>query len=84
MDEATQARVFEPYFSTKEPGRGTGLGLAIVRHIVEQFGGAVAVRSELQRGTTVEIRLPPAVDEPARVPMSPPPPVETTRRRDPV
>jgi signal transduction histidine kinase len=62
MDDQTRARVFEPYFSTKEPGRGTGLGLAIVRQVVEQVGGTVSVQSELRHGTTVAISLPPALD----------------------
>jgi hypothetical protein len=68
MDDETQARVFEPYFSTKEPGRGTGLGLAIVRQIVEQIGGTINVRSELRRGTTVTLSLPPVAGAQAAMP----------------
>ncbi len=47
--------VFEPHFSTNTSG--TGLGLAICRRLVESWGGAIAVESELDRGTTVTIRL---------------------------
>lgn len=50
------AKVFEPYFTTKE--KGTGLGLAIVRHNTEIYGGTVDVESELGIGTTFKITLP--------------------------
>lgn len=52
-----RARMFEPFFTTRE--KGTGLGLAFVREIVDDHGGALSVRSE--SGTTVfEVRLPAA------------------------
>jgi signal transduction histidine kinase len=56
MDADALARAFEPYFSTK--ASGTGLGLPIAKRNVELNGGAIAVRSEIGRGTTVEISLP--------------------------
>ena len=56
MDEASLARLFEPYFSTKAVG--TGLGLSIARRNVELNGGTIGVTSERGRGTRVVIRLP--------------------------
>jgi signal transduction histidine kinase len=58
MDEATQARMFEPYFSTKSLDKRTGLGLSIVYGIVQQNNGSMEVQSELDEGTTMKILLP--------------------------
>jgi signal transduction histidine kinase len=56
MDPEALERVFEPYFSTK--ATGTGLGLPIAKRNVELTGGTIAVTSERDRGTTVELTLP--------------------------
>jgi two-component system NtrC family sensor kinase len=58
MSAETAARVFEPFFTTKEVGKGTGLGLHIVRGEIEKHGGAIAVESELGKGTCFTVRLP--------------------------
>lgn len=58
MDEDLRARVFSPFFTTKEPGIGTGLGLATVQRVVGHAGGFVRLDSEPGRGTTFELWFP--------------------------
>ena len=51
-------RIFDPWVSTKQPGRGTGLGLAIARDVISAHGGLIAVASAEGVGTTFTIDLP--------------------------
>jgi signal transduction histidine kinase len=57
MSEQTIKRIFEPFFTTRRANGGTGLGLAIAYRIVEEHGGAIAVTSKLDVGTTFKISL---------------------------
>ncbi|HEY0423715.1 MAG TPA: PAS domain S-box protein, partial [Rhodopila sp.] len=60
MDRAVLARVTEPFFTTKEPGKGTGLGLAMAKGFVEQSGGSLAIDSTVGFGTRISLWLPTA------------------------
>ncbi len=51
-------RVFEPFFSTKGPGKGTGLGLPIARHIVHEHGGAIRLENAPGAGALAIVELP--------------------------
>lgn len=51
-------RIFEPFFSTKQPGKGTGLGLAIVASTIENLGGTVWVQRAREGGAAFVILLP--------------------------
>lgn len=52
------ARIFAPFFTTKERGKGTGLGLYIVQSIIKKYGGTIAPSSEPNNGTTFRIQFP--------------------------
>ena len=58
MTEAQKAHIFEPFYTTKDPGRGTGLGLATSHRIIEQHGGQVELFSKLGKGSTFIVHLP--------------------------
>jgi len=52
-------RIFDPFFTTKDIGVGTGIGLSISRNIVTALGGEITVTTEVGRGSSFCIALPP-------------------------
>lgn len=50
--------VFDPFYTTKPPGKGTGLGLNVVWRIVTKYRGTVNVESQVGRGTTIRFKFP--------------------------
>jgi PAS domain S-box-containing protein len=58
MSEELKARIFEPYFTTKDPGKGTGLGLSTAYGIVRQMEGHIWVESRPGAGSTFHVLLP--------------------------
>jgi signal transduction histidine kinase len=58
MDEATMARMFEPFFTTRNVGHGSGLGLAVVHGLVSDMQGTLEVDSQPGAGTRIRIILP--------------------------
>jgi signal transduction histidine kinase len=54
-------KIFQPYFTTKAPGKGTGLGLAIVHRLLKEARGCLHVHSEAGEGTSFSIYLPATV-----------------------
>jgi len=58
MDDEMLDKIFEPYFTTKDPGKGTGLGLAVVHGIVKSHHGFLEVESKVGKGTVFCVMLP--------------------------
>jgi len=62
MPADVMARAFDPFFTTKPPGRGSGLGLSQVYGLATQSGGLAQINSVPNKGTTITVYLPRAVD----------------------
>ena len=58
IEKSILDKIFEPYFTTKDPGKGTGLGLSLVHGIVQIHGGFITVDSSIGKGTTFSVYLP--------------------------
>ena len=58
MPDAVQARIFDPFYTTKATDKGTGLGLSIAHGIVKGHGGNIAVESDVGKGSCFHVDLP--------------------------
>ncbi len=58
ISEENLSRVFEPFFSTRDPGKGSGLGMSLSYGIIQAHGGDIKIESRQGVGTTVEVVLP--------------------------
>ncbi|NOX17614.1 MAG: hypothetical protein GXO87_04950 [Chlorobi bacterium] len=58
IDKKDIEKIFDPFYTTKEPGKGTGLGLSVSLGIIDNFGGKIEVNSEKEYGTAFKIIIP--------------------------
>ena len=58
IEPETLHKIFEPFYTTKEPGEGTGMGLSICHGIVQQHGGEMWATSKKGTGMSFFVRLP--------------------------
>ena len=63
IPEEPKARIFDPFFSTKEVDKGTGLGLSSSKEIINKHNGEFMVESAMGRGTTFTVKLPISPEE---------------------
>ncbi|MGX4640508.1 response regulator [Massilia sp. SYSU DXS3249] len=63
MPPEVLAKIFDPFYTTKAPGKGTGLGMSMVYGFVKQSGGEIRIESRAGQGTTIRIYLPRAHGE---------------------
>jgi C4-dicarboxylate-specific signal transduction histidine kinase len=58
MDDDVKSHAFDPFFSTKAPGKGIGLGLGLCRNLIEEHGGRCQIETRAGAGTTIQVCLP--------------------------
>jgi signal transduction histidine kinase len=71
IPKENMSKLFTPFFTTKQIGKGTGLGLPIAYGIVKMHRGSITVRSDMGKGTTFIIAIPPDVRDLHTGPMTP-------------
>jgi signal transduction histidine kinase len=60
VPESERARIFDAFYTTKQPGHGLGLGLTITRRVIVSLGGTLTVKGEPGKGSEFIIRVPSA------------------------
>ncbi|MCJ8319561.1 MAG: ATP-binding protein [Colwellia sp.] len=58
MDETTQEKIFEPFYTTKDASNGTGLGMSVSFEVMQTHKGSIKISSQLNHGSTIILRLP--------------------------
>jgi C4-dicarboxylate-specific signal transduction histidine kinase len=58
IPEDIRAKIFQPFFTTKQSGKGTGLGLSVSTKIIEEHKGRIEIESKVGEGTTFSVILP--------------------------
>ena len=58
IDPSIADKIFDPFYTTKDPDKGTGLGLSICKSIVEEFGGTIAFDSGNEDGAVFTVQFP--------------------------
>jgi CheY-like chemotaxis protein len=75
ITQEVMEHLFEPFFTTRSAESGTGLGLAVVHGVVTEFGGAIDVHSQVEKGSTFSLYFPECTDpvDPVAMPAAPAP-----------
>lgn len=62
IPSAVMDKIFDPYFTTKAPGKGSGLGLSVIHGIIKSYDGIIDIQSQAPKGTRVRVYLPVALE----------------------